>query len=70
VEYEAGHTRSQRCATYSTTGRGAPLGHTRLGIPLGKGHTEPVIPLRPDAAADLEEVTAGAKAQNRCRAAS
>jgi len=33
----------------------------RLRIPVGKGHTERIIPLHPDAAAALEEVIARAK---------
>lgn len=41
-----------------------PDGHPRLRIPVGKGHTERIIPLHPDAAAAVEEVIARAKTQN------
>jgi integrase len=41
-----------------------PDGHPRLRIPVGKRHTERIIPLHPDAAAALEEVIARAKTQN------
>jgi len=39
-------------------------GHPRLRIPVGKGHTERMIPLHPDAADALKEVIEVAKAQN------
>jgi len=41
-----------------------PDGHPRLRIPVGKGHTERIIPLHPNAAATLEEVIARVKTQN------
>ena len=40
-----------------------PDGHPRLRIPLGKRHTERIIPLHPDAAAALREAIALARAQ-------
>lgn len=40
-----------------------PGGHPRLRIPVGKGNSERIIPLHPDAAAALEHVIALAKAQ-------
>jgi len=39
-------------------------GHPRLRIPVGKGHAERMIPLHPDAADALKEITEIAKAQN------
>ena len=40
-----------------------PDGHPRLRIPVGKGHTERMIPLHPDAAAALGEAITAARAQ-------
>ncbi len=41
-----------------------PDGHPRLRIPVGKGHTERMIPLHPDADAALAEAITLARAQN------
>ncbi len=40
-----------------------PDGHPRLRIPVGKGHTERIIPLHPDAAAALGEAISMARPQ-------
>lgn len=40
-----------------------PGGHPRLRIPVGKGHSERIVPLHPDAAAALEHAIGLARAQ-------